>query len=601
MATNGNLSTEQTPLSSSAKNIPIRDGSFENGPQTEQGINFTHDESNTNRIKVRSENMRLIDFFGRQETKRSIKEGTEETGVSRTRMRTLDKYFVHPEIAKEVPRDNIGPENDGEKYLPALLLEEPSTDGKDFGNRELTEKASNVENYGANSAEGINIVNAASVLENSVESHGASSTKSLKYPEETIGNIPGTFRYYLPTHSTNELQRAKFKQRSRYRYVNSLIRPQLAGISDDLNDLEAQRNRDNSVNLKTLKNDLEALRNRAKTVNLKTLKNVFKSREFESDGQFSDGSAMQTNDGNYDNTKQKTEPRYNTNDMFLLGTPDKSSYFQDVFMANPEPIHLSTGSVHLKSSHSKAIPPIAPWQRYRTNKEAIADKTPIVAFGKFKGESDNSESGLKGFVHSEDESDSDSSGLDPDARLNADITLTSQTDHKTKAASRVSLHSLKDKAMFHIEEESNDMYNERNEDSNMRYSNSNGVIEAQMESPSLYLSPTKMRDFPKTTTLSSYKRTTIPHRKFSFMYESSALGSGEESGSGEYYGSPHEHHHKQKPTQRVIKVSIATKRKSHAGNLFIIPNSHQINKYAYCMFTLNRYFWRTRQSNNKEM
>lgn len=497
----------------------------------------------------------------RLETKRSIKKQHEETGARNTRMHILDKYFVHPEILKTTPSDTNGSDKGGETL--ALLLEgpKPRTEGKDFGNRKLQEESPDVKKYGATSMEGAKIVNAASLLENSVRSHDRRLTDSLKYPEQNTGNTPPSVsRHYIPTQSANVLQRATFKKGSHYKFVNSLIRPQLAGISDDLN-------------------DLDALRNRAKYINLKTLKNDFKSRELESGGRFNEGSASfeentlkklkhQSSTSEY-NTKQETEPRYNTDDMFLLGTPDESSYFENVFMANPEPIH---------SKPALAIRPTIRRQRYRAKTALEEGEISNVVFGKFRGDSDTTASGLDGFVHSEDESDSEESGLGPDARFNAALSLATQSETKiNKAMSGVSLLSFKDKAMSHIEEESNDMYNERKEDSDARYSNGNNSVEAQRANPSLYFNPTKMRDLPKPTTLSSYKRTTIPHRKFSTqsMYQSTSSGSGEGTGSGEYYVPPHKSHDKQKHAHRITKVSLSAKKKTHAGNISLLYPFHK--------------------------
>lgn len=570
IATNENHSTDQTGSSdikdrrftSGAQNILIRDNSFEDGYQAKQRTTFVHDGSTSARAQVRSANMTLKDSIERLETKRNIKEGIGEPGARKTRMHILDKYFVDPEIMKEKLSDRNGPNKDEEASLSALVLQGPrsGTDGRDFGNRELGKETSNIEKYGVASVEGTKIVNAASLLENSSRSHETRLTESLEYPERNIGEIPpGTFRHYLPTQTENVLQRAKSKLRSRYRFVNSLIRPQLAGISDDLN-------------------DLDALRNRAKSVSLKTLKNSFKSRKFESGDQFNEGSASigeytlrgvkqkasivkERNEGSDYNTKMKTKPRFNSNDMFLLGAPDKSSYFENVFLANPELTHSKPGLV---------IRPTPRWQRYRATTALKEGKILNEAFRKFGGGSDTTESGVEDFVHPEDELDSNESGLGSDA--NAALRLAIQSDIRlNKATSQVSLLSFKDKAMSHIEEESNDMYNERKfkEDYGARYSNSSASLEAQRANPSSYFSPTKMRDFPKGTTLSSYKRTTIPHWKFGSqdVYQSSSSGSGEGSGSGEYHLPPYRSHDKQKHAQKIPKISLSKMNKTHAGDL----------------------------------
>lgn len=564
LATNGNLSTDQIVASDSrdrrftsgTQNILIRDNSFEDEYRAKQRIHFVRNGS----AQVRSANVRLKDSTGRIETKKNVKEGIKETGARKTRMHILDKYFVHPEIMKDKPGDRNGSNKNEEASLPALVLEgpKPGAEGRGFGNREFGNETSNMDKYGAASVEGTKIVNAASLLENSSRSHDSRSTELLKYPDRSVGDTQRTLRYYLPTQGEHELQRAKLKLRSRYRFLNSLIRPQLVGISDDIN-------------------DLDALRNQAKSISLKTLKNSLKS---ESGGQHSEGSASigeyplkdvkqeasivkQRNEGIGYNTKMENEPRFNANDMFLLGAPDKSSYFENAFLANPELIHSKPGL---------AVRPTPRWKKYGATTALKEGEIYNTVSEKFGGSSDTTNSGLEGFVHPEDESDSNESGLGSDAKFNAALKLAIQSDMRlNKATSGVSLLSFKDKAMSHIEEESHDIYNEQKfkEDYGAGYYNGNASLESQRVSPSPYFSPTKMRDFRKVTTLSSYKRTTIPHWKFRSqdVYQSSSSGSGEGSGSGDNYLPLHESHGKQKHAKKIHKVSPSTKNKTHAGDL----------------------------------
>ena len=540
LATNGNLSTGQIVVSDSrdrrftsgTQNILIRDNSFEDEYQAK------HDRS----VQVRSANRRLKDSIARLEAKRNVKEGIKGTGAKKTRMHILDKYFVHPETMKDKPGDREGSNKDEEASLPALLLEgpKPGAEGRDFGNREYRKEFSNMDKYGAASVEGTKIVNAASLLENSSRSHDSSLTESVKYLERNVGDAEGTLRYYLPTQGEHELQRAKLKLRSRYRFLNSLIRPQLVGISDDIN-------------------NLDALRNQAKSISLKALKNSFKS---EFGGQHSEGSAS-IREYPLKDAKTENRRRFNANDVFLLGTPDKSSYFENVFLANPELIQSRPGLTKR---------PTPGWGKYGVTTALKEGEMLNAASEKFGGGRETTESRLEGFVHPEDESDSNKSGFGSDARFNAAFKLAIQSDMRlNKATSKVSLLSFKDKAMSHIEEESNDIYKEQKfkEDYGAGYSNGNASLESQRVSPAPYFSPTKMRNFPKVTTLSSYKRTTIPHWKFRSqdVYQSSSSGSGEGSGSGDSYLRLHESHGKQKHAKKVAKISLSTKNMTHAGDL----------------------------------
>lgn len=539
------------------QNIILKDDLFEAGNQAKQGINIAHEASATARVQVQSKSTRFTDSFGKLKTKRSIKKRIEETGSRNTRMHILDNYFVHPEVMKETPSDQNGLDKDMDSL--ALPPEGPKPDGE-RKNSKFREEPQNVEKYGADSVEGTKIVSAASLLENSVRSHGARVAKLMKYREQDIGNTPAGYRHYFPT----QFQKAKLKDRFHYSFINSLLRSQLAGISDDLN-------------------DLNALRKRAKSINLKTLKSDFRSRELESGDRVSEGSASieentlkhakqqaSTDEkktvGREYNTNQETEPQNNDDDMFLLGTPDKSTYFENAFMANPGRIH---------DKHGLAIRPTLPRQNYTATTALTEEEISNIVLGKFGGDSDTTKSGLEGFVHPENESDSEESGLEPDERINTALTLATQTETEiNKGTPGPSLLTFKDKAMSHIEEQSNDMYNERKQDSDGRFSNGVDYVEAQKMNPSLYFSPTKMRYSP--TTLSNYRRTTIPHRKFSSqsVYLSTSSGSGEGTGSGEYFVPSHESHAKQKHAQRITKVSFATKNKTHAGNLSSLRQVH---------------------------
>lgn len=550
LASNGNSSMDQIVLSDSrdrgltseAQKILGIDNSFEDIYEAKQRTDFVRDGA----AQVRSANTRF-DSIGRLETKRNKKEVIEGTGARKTRMHILDKYFVHPDMIKDKSTDRNSSNKDEEASLPALVLEGPksSSDKRDLVNRELRKETSDIEKYGAASVEGTRIVNTASLLQTSSTPH--------------VGDSQGSVRFYLPTQERSELLRAKLKLRPRYRFLNSLIRPQLAGILDDIN-------------------DLDDLRNRAKSISLKTLKNSLKS---ESGGQFSEGSASiaeytlndikqkasmvkEINKGSDNNVKMETNSRSNTNDMFLLGSPDKSSYFENAFLAYPELIHSKPGLPIRLTPH---------WQKHGATTALEQGEGLNEAFGKsVAGGSDTTVPGLEGVVHPEDESGPNESGLGSDAKFNGALNLAIQSDMGLKkATSGVSLLSLKDKALSHIEE-SNDMNNVQKFKEDYRAGNFNDSsrLEDQITSPTPYVSPTKMGGFPKIkTTESSLKRTTIPHWKFGSqeVYQSTISGSGEGSGSGEYYVPLHKSHVKQKHAQRIAKVSLSIKNKTHAGEL----------------------------------
>lgn len=526
-------------------------------------------------------NKRLTGSYGRHQTKRGVTKGTAETGASKSRMQILDKYYVNPEIVKKGAIDENVSEGDKETYQSALLLEEPNleTERNHFENGELSEEPLNVEKYGAHSVEGTKIANAASLLANSVESHGVKVAESVinKYPRQNISKLPVAFQYDSPAQNGKVYTRGKFMQRSRFRYVNSLIKPQLAGISDDVN-------------------DLEALRNHAKELNVRAPNNGLKSPERKLDGQLWEESTAigenankhaekpsstkkERNDLSEYNTEIKTDAGYNPEDMFLLGTPDDTRYFQNVFMENPGAVDLFTGSAQEEPVHSEVgsvVQPTPPWQR----SGATVPLKQEEMLGKLLGESESSESGL---LPSGDESDLNEGSDDPNMNLQAALTLATQADMSIKnATSRVLLQPFGDKAMSHIEEESNDMYNEQNNDPDTLYSTGNGSLEIKKVNPFLHFSPTKKRDFPKTTTLTSYRRTTIPHGTFSpLLFESQSHASGGESGSGEYYVSAREHHQKEKPVHSKTNVSLPSKEKNHAGNLLKLLCALN-NKYTRC-------------------
>ena len=494
---------------SGATNNLIRNGSSKAMHNAKQRIkNSSPNKSKAPREHMQPKSKQFTDTHGKHATKRTEVERSEETGANRTRMQELDKYFVNPETVKRTPAEENGFTK--ESFLSAISLDglnsrQPDAEmalqneeselrttqnldqdvsahfldwsRKGLGNEEPTEDEvkldGNFEKYGESSLEGRKIVNAASLLESSLESQGTGLTDSVKYPGEKVGNRARAFQYFLPTQSP-----MKFKQRSRYRYVNSLIKPQLAGISADLIGLESQRNPVKSVNLKTLKNDYKSheLVKSAKQLNKAQVGENVSERKFSTD--------PQAKDGNKDSTEQNDEPQYNANDMFMLGTPDHSTFLEDVFLAHPHSMHLFPGS-----GDEKYVPP----GKYKVRatarptlprqmsaaKEATANQSKIskVAFGKLQ------ESGFQEeFIHSGEELDSNESNVDLNLKLNGGLPLISHTDKKLREKPPGSLQLLKDKAVSHIEEESNYSYNQRNED----FVGSGGSAQAHRVRPSPY-------------------------------------------------------------------------------------------------------------------
>ena len=585
-----------------------------------------HKKSTRFHAHRRLKNTKLKQSHENRVTKRTEVERSEETGAKRTRVQVLDSFFDHPETLKETPAQESSLARSREMFQSALSLDglyslqnEESKlrttyfDGevpahfldwskKGFLNDELRTHENEVgglseqpeslyaKKYGKKSMEGKKIVNAASLVESSIESQGTGLTESVKYSEEKVGNRARAFQYFLPTNSARST-----KRRSRYRYINSLIKPQLAGISADLNGLDAQRNRTKSVDLKALKND-------------------FKSRELKLENQFNEAQVranltedknsvdIETKEESKHNTKQETEPQYHANDMFMLGTPDRSTYVQDLFLANPHPIKHFSGSGDEKVAHSKykqqsiyaMVRPTLRWQKltathvttanqsriskvaleihrksgfqesiqstkklkphirllsYKERTTANQDKALNKVFEKFRG---------SGFQESNSGEvwDWNDSGLHPDLKVDDDLQLIHQTDEKFKPTLRVSLQSFKDKSMSHIEEQSK-------QGSGVFYSSGHGSSDTQKATPSSYYRPTRVHGSPKVTTVSSYKRTTISHREFNYGYNSDyqswTSSSGEESGSGEDGAFLLKHYHQ-------LKLTPTSLPKNHTGS-----------------------------------
>ena len=167
-----------------------------------------------------------------------------------------------------------------------------------------------------------------------------------------------------------------------------------------------------------------------------------------------------------------------------------------------------------------------------------------------------------------DDSYSGENSDDLNKKLKTALGLAIQTDIRIKnTTSHALLQPYREKALSHIEEESDDMYNE---------TKGNGSIEDKKVNPLQHFRPTKKRHFTKPTSLITNRRTTIPFPKLGLAHDTSAHGSGGESGSGDHFVSAHEHHQKQVHPHRITKVFLSTKTKQHTGNLFELKRAEKI-------------------------
>ena len=561
----------------------IRNSSFEVKHDTrKRHKEGAHIKSGTTRLHARLKKTSLAESKEDHSTKRNQVAGSEETGANRPRMQALDRYFVHREVEKETPREKNGFTKSRDSFLSALPLDgfytrRPNTEmavqsgksgvrmmqnvdrevsaqfldwsRKGLGNDRATEKGVGTDGLhvnpvtsdgkfdGENSVEGRKIVHAASLVESSLESQGTGLNEPIKYPGEKVGNRARAFQYFLPTHSP-----IKMKQRSRYRYVNSLIKPQLAGISADITGLEAQRHRTELVNLKALKDSLKSGGSMTETQL--------------NDSEVKVSKDMQDENGN---TERKARPQYNANDIFMLGSPDRPNYLQGLFLWNTQQVPLFPGSGDERKFQNKykwysMVRNTSHWQKNPGTLRSNQGKIPGVSFGNLQ------ESVLQELIHSGAEMNPKENSKD----LNLKLPIISKAGKTAKATSQVSLQSFKDKATSYVEEDSNSFQNSSTQGSGVLSATTKDSSEKERESPSSYFRPTKMHGFPKVTTLRSYTRTTIPHRSNNFEFESSPSNSGEGSGSGEDVMLQREHHHRHKPTQSAV-APLSTTLKPQTG------------------------------------
>ena len=509
----------------------IRNRSFEVKHDSRQRHkDAAHIKSGTTVKHARLKKTPLADSNKDHSTKRNMVAGSQETGANRARMQTLDRYFVHPEEVKETPGEESGLTNSRELFLSALPLDGLYTRGpnpemsvengesevsmrqnldrevstqflnwsrKGLRNDNKTKESFGMDGlhvnpvtsddkfYGENSVEGRKIVGAASLVESSLESQGTGLTEPIKYPGEKVGNRARAFQYFLPTHSP-----IKMKQRSRYRYVNSLIKPQLAGILADLTGLEAQRERAKPVDLKALKDSLKSGESASET-HLKEAKNGDNDSEFK---------AFRDTQDKKGNTQRKAGPQDNANDNFMLGSPDRPNYLQGVFLANPQQVHLFPGSgdegyLQNKYQGYSVVRPKSHWQENLGTLSSYQSKIPEVPFGKLQ------ESVLHESIHSGAETSANENSED----LNLKLSITSKAGKKLKATSQASLQSFKDKATSYVDEESNSFQNRPTQGSGVLSASGHDSSETHTDSPSPYFRPTKMRGFPKITTALTFQ------------------------------------------------------------------------------------------------
>ena len=573
---------------------------------------------------LRRKRTKLKKSHKNQVSKKTLIERNHLSDAYGRRMEVLDGYFIHPQTMKEpflpegnFPRskewlqsalslDELDPEESntamhfqkvGSEFLTTQNREMPSHfldwSRKGFRNGELksVENQSqrlhevqgplNSEKYDENSEEGQKIVNTASIVQRSNESQATGSIKSLNYQRQKVSN--GVFQN-VP--STNRAFGSK--QSYRYKFISSLIKPQLAGILADLKDLDARRHRVNPVDLKALNSDFWS----QKLTTKKEIKEN-KAREYLNEQENANDILKERQ-----KTKKKSEPQYHANDMFILGAPNRSTYLHDLFLANPMPINHSSGSEVLLGKYKEKghLRPTMRWKKLQTLlkfknqfrelhvsgfQEHVHNQTskkvgapPHVH--KFKETANGNHSGSinkefdrfrgSGFqepVYSGKSWNSIRGGSESYTRVGTPPIH--ETVRKLKPTSRVTLQSLKDKSMSHTAEKSNE-----DGSSIINFSGEMSSSSTQRIRPLSYFRPTAGQAFPRVTTVSSNKRTTISHVESGSNsdFESWTVGSGEGSvysGSGEdeAFLNKYYNHYKPKPTLRPLSSTWKTLTGNH--------------------------------------
>lgn len=534
--------------------FPVKTNLHHVWPEVKHEGNLTHEESTAVLPHRESRNKWLTGGHVTLQTKRGDKGRTGKTRTIRSRIQILDTYYVNPDKVKRKVTKESSLKGDNEQS--ALLLKDPelTAHSNKFKDSALREVPFYADINSVNSVEGSAIVNIASLLEK--------SRKSQAVKRNNVGRIPASSRYHSLMQESTEHPGWMSMTPSRFIYLNSLIKPQMGEISDDLNDLEALRNHAKDIKARAWSSGLKSFQQKLygqlwdeRFETIKNAKKRAKSTSYTMKEQSDEGAS---------NTETENAAGYRSSDLFLLGNPDDRHYFQSAFMENPMAINLITaGSAQDEPFQNKGsiVRPTTPW---KMNGATVPLREEEI-LGKFQGESETTETAS---LSSGDDSYSGENSDDLNKKLKTALGLAIQTDIRIKnTTSHALLQPYREKALSHIEEESDDMYNE---------TKGNGSIEDKKVNPLQHFRPTKKRHFTKPTSLITNRRTTIPFPKLGLAHDTSAHGSGGESGSGDHFMSAHEHHQKQVHPHRITKVFLSTKTKQHTGNLVELKRAGKI-------------------------
>ena len=579
-------------------------------------------------------------------------------------MQALDVYFVHPKTAKETNKEENKLRKIRKSIVTAMMsqrkfhLGEPQTSEWPSGNKNSTMqinhdfdkevskrlmgwsrrslpkgKATKAKEEGIDleklighaessnknskrhdkySVEGGIIMKAASLLGSSLESRAKGVNEPVKFPVEKVGNRVRAFQYFLPIQNTR-----KSNQSPRYKYVNSLLGPQLAGIQADLNGLDNQRRS-------------------GKTDFIKASRKVFKSVESgtERESLLVGGSHGNAKDLKSDKKKKKipsTEQKIEQKNP-VAGPSGQPSDLHELSSLNSQAILILSGSGEdeLDLSNYETRPAAQPSSRSPKDSVTLLSNQSIIseiAFGNFE------QTAFEDSIHPWEEEGSSDFGEDiSGGKIIVRPSLVSQTGKNLKANSdgKPSPQSLRQKAMKRIqaksqyldelqfgrdqsvihpwkEQDSNDFGEDLSGEEiivrpslvsqtgkNLKVNsqgklspqlsrhqavdhiqtksqNLNGVhsgrdlsvTEIQRVSPFPPFGSAKVRSFPKITVFPIYKRTGVPRHN-----PLATSGSGEGSGSGEKDWPSSTHFQVMKPPQRASTKGSSAKIKTHTGEPF---------------------------------
>ncbi|XP_029211235.2 uncharacterized protein LOC114975265 isoform X1 [Acropora millepora] len=568
------------------------------------------------------------------------------------RMQALDMHFFHPKTAKETNEQERKLSKNRKSIVTAMSqrkfhLGEPPSENKnttmqinhDFdkevskrlmgssrrslrkgkatkakeegiglekliGHAESSNKKS--KRHNKYSVEGGIIIKAASILGSSLESQVKGIDEPVKFSVEKVGNRVRAFQYFLPIQNTR-----KSKQSLRYKYVNSLLGPQLAGIQADLNGLDTRRRG-------------------GKTAFRKASRKGFKSVESgtERESLFVGGSRGDAKAPKSDNKKKKiisTEKKIEQKNP-AVGPSGQPSDLHELSSLNSQEILILSGSGE-DELDLETGPAAQPSHRSPKDSVTLLSNQSMIselAFGDFQ------ETALEDSIHSWEEDDSKDFGEDiSGGEIIVRPSLVSQTGKnlKANAQGKPSPQSLRHKAMKYIqaksqyldgeqfdrdhnvihpweEEDSNDFGEDlsggefvvrpslvsqtgknlkansqgklspqlsrhkavkhiQTESQNLNGWHSGGdlsVTEIQRVSPFLPFGSAKVRSFPKITVFPIYKRTGVPRHN-----PLATSGSGEGSGSGENDLPSSTHFQLMKLPQRTSTKESSAKNKTHTG------------------------------------